>query len=310
MALLAATGEVTALSFGSECGDIDLLRRAADEGHFDRERFLQCMDAGMPYASARSEAYPSVVRKVLTSPNNLLAIEYIRAARKYLPNAELFTVARSGAAHDGKDGRDGIFSASKLREMIRSELPVDSYVPTASVERIRTAIREGRCPVSADTMAIPLLAALRRMSPEDAADLPEISEGLEHRLLAAADVAVDRQTLLDRLKTKRYTQARLRRIMISAYLGLRKKDQAAQPQYLRLLAATKRGTALLKTMRKTAALPVIIKPASLKLLQGPAVEQYTAEVRADSLYALAFPNAKLRGDNNFFRNSPYIAAIE
>ncbi len=310
VAILAATGVVSALSFGSECGDIGLLKRAADKTEFDRSLFLQNMDMGRPYAAARADAYPAEIRKILCSPNNLLAIEYIRAAETFLPAAELFTVARCGAAHDAPEGDGAILSASRIRELLHSGEPADLFLPDAAAVLLQRSLRDGHCPVSVDVFSLPMLAVLRRISPEDASMLPEVSEGLEHRLIASAAVSENRAMLIKRLKTRRYTEARLRRILISAYLGLTKDDQALEPQYLRVLAATKCGTDLLKRMRKQARLPVVTKPAAVKLLTGNAVRQYTAEVRADGLYALAYPREELRSENGFFCRSPYIVPAD
>lgn len=310
VSLLAATGMVSALSFGSECGDIGILKRAADETAFDRTSFLRNMDMGRSYANARAESFPPEIRKIISSPNNLLAIEYIRAAKVCLPDAELFTVSRCGAAHDATVGSKEILSATRIRELVRAGEPVGAFLPETAAKMLDAAVAEGRCPVSVDTLSLPILAELRRISPEAAALLPEVSEGLEHRMIAFAAVSENRTMLLQKLKTRRYTEARLRRILISAYLGLTKSDQGMEPQYLRVLAATKRGTDLLKRMRKQARLPVITKPAAVKLLTGDAVRQYTAEVRADSLYALAYPREALRSENGFFCRSPYIVPAD
>ncbi len=308
--LLAATGVVSALSFGSECGDLAKLKRAAAETEFDHVAFAENMGLGCSYAKARADAYPFEIRKIFSSPNNLLAIEYIRAAEKVMPHAELFTVSRRGAAHDAHTGSAEILSATRIRELVRAGEDTAAFLPEAAAKMLDAALAEGRCPVSADALSLPILAELRRISPEDGANLPEVSEGLEHRLISCAAISENRETLLLRLKTRRYTEARLRRILISAYLGLTKADQAIEPQYLRVLAATKRGTELLKLMRKRANLPVITKPAAVKLLTGDAVRQYTAEARADALYALAYPREALRSENGFFCRSPYIVTAD
>lgn len=310
VSLLAATGVVSALSFGSECGNIGKLKRAADETEFDRTSFLQNMDMGRSYAKARAESFPLEIRKIISSPNNLLAIEYIRSAKACLPDAELFTVSRSGAAHDAAVGSAEILSATRIRELVRAGESVAAFLPGSSVKMLDAALAEGRCPVAIDVLSLMILAELRRISPEEGANLPEVSEGLEHRLIACAAVSENHEALLARLKTRRYTEARLRRILISAYLGLTKADQAMEPQYLRVLAATGRGTDLLKRMRKQARLPVVTKPAAVKLLTGDAVRQYTVEARADALYALAYPRETLRSENGFFCRSPYIVAAD
>ena len=114
-------------------------------------------------------------------------------------------------------------------------------------------------------------------------------EGLGHRLAAAAREAASLEELLDRAKTKRYAYARLRRLVLWAYLGLTPAKLPASVPYLRVLAANEIGRALLGRMRKTARLPVITKPAAIRSLSPDAQRLFETESRAADLYALAYP---------------------
>ncbi len=306
VALLAATGVVGAMSFGSECGDIELLTRAADDASFDRDRFEALLRAGCSYAAARAGALAEGLRCAAEAPNDLLAVEYLRAVRRYLPEAALCAVRRQGAGHDRQELSGAFPSASRLRAMLRNGEAVGGFVPRPCAEMLERERAAGRGPVLEEALDLPVLAALRRMEPASLAALPEVAEGLEYRIAAEAPKASSAKELLDRLKTKRYTRARLRRILTSAYIGLTRAEQTLTPQYLRLLAVSQRGTRLLKEMQGRASLPVITKPAALKALGAPAEALYALEARADSLYALAYPAPETRGSGSLFQISPYV----
>ena len=114
-------------------------------------------------------------------------------------------------------------------------------------------------------------------------------EGVGQRLYNASRNAVTLDAVLDNAKTKRYAYARLRRMVLWAYLGLTPAKLPASVPYLRALAANETGRALLGRMRKTARLPVITKPAAIRSLSPDAQRLFETESRAADLYALAYP---------------------
>ena len=95
------------------------------------------------------------------------------------------------------------------------------------------------------------------MTVKDYAALPDVTEGLQHRLYRAAQSAESLSDFLDRVKTKRYTHARLRRIAWSAALGLRRTDYRLPIPYLRVLGFNPRGREILALAGQTAALPIV-----------------------------------------------------
>lgn len=305
--LLAATGVVDALSFGSECGDAATLQRAAADDTFHSERFTASLRAGRSYAAACAEASRPEIRSILAEPNDLLAIEYLRAARQFLPNAAVCAVQRQGAGHNRLDASGTYPSASALRNRMRDQMDIAAWLPSFSAEILQKEQAAGRAPVFDEASDLPMLAALRRLSPAALAQLPEVTEGLEYRLASATKQAVSISDLLERLKTKRYTCARLRRILMSAYIGLTEAEQKQHPAYLHLLAASRRGTELLHEMKQTARLPVIAKPSAIKKLDASAQMLAALEERTDSLYMLAYPEQRQRGNGNFYASSPWIA---
>ena len=311
--VLAATGLVTHLSFGSECGDASMLQAAAavlDSGEY-REELRRRLDAGMSYAACRQAAAEALLGSeraaLLAQPNNNLGVEYCRALARQGSDIQPVTVLRQGAAHDG-EAVDGIASASAVRTLIRGgqEEQALALMAPAMAEIYRREAAAGRAPVLAETCERAVLARLRSMTESEFAALDEGGEGLANRFRAAAQSAATLTELLDTVKTKRYAYARLRRMALWAYLGITPAQRPERVPYLRVLAANERGRALLSQMKKTAALPVITKPAQGRQLPEEAAQIFALEARATDLYTLAYPDLRMAAAGSEWTESPVI----
>ena len=266
--ILAATGVVTHLSFGSECGDVDKLQRVAvcldgPRYPYELRRFL---DTGMPFAACRQAAVAELLRPELATllayPNNNLGIEYIRALDAMKSGIRPVTVLRAGAGHDGGDHPD-YPSASFLRERI-----------------LAGELRAGN-PASLRYGERGALAVLRSMSEEGFAALPDCGEGLSRRIYRAVRQGRTLEEVYALAKTKRYAHARIRRAVLWGALGLKESDRPDFPPYIRVLGATGRGREVLREMKETACLPVITKPA-----HGKGIPLFELEARCTDLYEL------------------------
>jgi len=197
-------------------------------------------------------------------------------------------------------------SASLIRSRILSGKKTPDGALPDFMDAIAVSERQaGRFPADIRALDQAMTAVLKRMSIEELKEVPEITEGLENAVFNAAKTAGSVPAMLDALKSKRYTHSRLRRILLSAFLGLTRELQQADPPYLRLLAAGENGRELLREIAEKAAVPVVTKPARLKELPGCA-KLAEFEARADALYSLAYPDPKARGDGGFFTRSPFV----
>lgn len=268
--LLAAAGVATHLSFGSECGDVDKLRRVAAclDSEAYRAGLRRFLDEGMPFAACRQ----SVVRgllgeelaELLSQPNNNLGVEYIRALNAAGSGIQPITVPRIGAGHDGGD-HPAYPSASAVREKMLS------------------GALEAANPASLAYCGRAVLARLRGMTVRDWTALPDSGggEGLPQRLVRAAAEAVSLDQFYALAKTRRYAHARIRRLALWAFLGLTEADRPGSPPCLRVLGANERGRALLREMKARARLPVVTKPA-----HGKGIPLLELEARCTDLYQL------------------------
>lgn len=294
---LLATGLVTHLAFGSECGDAERLMAAA-KGLEHPEFPLLLKDAlksGASFPSARQNALEHLLGQdaaLLSSPNNTLGIEYCRALVRQNSTALPLSIPRIGAGHDAADAVEGFASGSAIRSLLRAGQREEalSLMAPAMAEAYLREEAAGRAPVFSETLERAILARLRAMTEEDFAALDESREGLYHRLYESSRTARTVEEFLQTAKTKRYAYARLRRMVLWAYLGLDPHTFPAAPAYLRPLAANETGRALLGKMRKTAALPILTKPADVRRLGKEAQDLFTLEARAADLYSLGYPD--------------------
>ncbi len=289
--IFGALGCVDMLSFGSECGDIGHLYKAAEAvEHLDNELF-DSVKGGGNLAGARYELvsakYGEAFAEPLRNPNDTLAVEYILASRKLCKPIECRAVERKGADHDGTEISDGFASASLLRTMLSGD-KWQNFVPAASEDIIRKETESGRAPADINKLGIAILSKLRTMSTEDFADLFEVSEGLENRIYNAVRSASSLTELYDSIKTKRYSHSRIRRIILSAFIGIRKEYTASLPPYIRVLAMNERGREILSEAKPT--LPIISRYADVRNLPDSAREIFDLECRATDLWALSLPS--------------------
>lgn len=309
VALAAALGCVELLSFGSECGDGELIRRAAGlcETPEALQRLHEGLEQGMSYARARayslSEIDPDAAR-VLCDPNDTLGVEYCRALEQLAPHISPFCVRREGAAHDSAQAADAEMpvSASFIRSVLDGG-DVSSlcrHMPADAFALLEEAVLSGSAPARLSRLDRTLLLTLRSMTSQQLARLPDVTEGLEHRIarcaaeMSGSDCGFER--LCDEIKCKRYTHARLRRILLSALLGLTAAHSMGTPPYLRVLAMNRRGRELLSAKQQCGApLPVITRSAQVTELDERGREIFNLETAAADIYGLTLDSVPEKG---------------
>ena len=149
-----------------------------------------------------------------------------------------------------------------------------------------------------------LLYRLRTASPAELAALYGMDEGLENRFIAAAQTCSTRETLLDCIKTRRYTRARLSRLCAYALLNLTRDFAQTHraPDYARVLGFRKSAAPLLKTIKQRSSIPLITKAANF----GRSNPLFALDVLAQDLWSLGVSNPSLRASGRDFTTSPAI----
>ena len=296
VSLLDALGCVDVLSFGSECGETEPLQKVADT--LDSDRFAALLryhlEGGIAFPEARQRAVEEILGKkgasVLEHPNNTLGVEYLKALRRLDSPICPFTIPRLGAGHDGTLPVGDMASATFLRSLLLAGRTANAapYIPPAALEILCEAARAGRCPADPARIERAMLSALRRLSREQVARLPGISEGLEHRVYEAIRSSGSMEALLNAVKTRRYPLARIRRILLAGFLGLSAGWETRRPPYIRVLGIGRNGADILRAA-KGAALPLVTRVSQFESLPEECRRLFVLESRAADLYALALP---------------------
>ena len=292
--ILISTGVVDTISFGSECGDVARLEQVAAclSSPEYQTALKESLSRGDPYAVCRQKAVESLLgperSELLSTPNNNLGIEYIRALRNRNSTIRPLTVLRRGAAHNSiSSDKPDFLSATQIRRDLNAGVweTVEDYLVPGS----RTILESCSFP-SMDRIERVLLARMRTMSAQDWALLPDsgAAEGLPQRLEKAGRQCTSTAQFLDAVKTKRYTHARLRRLLLWVYLGISAQDRPEHPLYLRVLGFNEKGQAILARMRKEATLPILTKPAHARDLDDVGRRLFELEARCTDLYDLCF----------------------
>lgn len=291
VSIACSLGCVDMLSFGCECGKADLLKTLASALYSDEfeKRLNIILPESTSFASARQcaveEMLSSEYASLLGSPNNILAVEYIAAAKLLKSELELNAVSREGDGYnDEKYSGSSFASASAIRRLIRSGEDYSSLVPDKANELYSDDFSDERRLESA------VLYALRKLSADDIALAPDISEGLENRIYTAVREACSVDELLEKIKTKRYPTARLRRIIMSLFLGIKADHTQGVPPYIRILACNENGKEILSAAEPT--LPIISRASQFNVLEGKAKEIFNLECTADDIYALSFSHPR------------------
>ncbi len=301
--LAVHTGKIDYLSFGAETGDVELLTGVADflsDRHYDGviRSYYEKNKCSFPEARAavvRSELGDTSA-DVLSKPNNILAVEYIKAIRYFRSRITPFAVTRYAAGHDSSGGNEGVLSALAVRSRIKSGADYSGFVPENVRNILEEARLDGRFPADFKKLDISMLADMRRKMPEEIAMCPDIAEGIENRIYDAAGFAGSIDELCAAVKTKRYTYSRIKRIVLNSYLGVRESDVVnSLPPYLRVLGFNETGLSVLREINKSMTYPVVSIYRDVKRAGKTAEHIFDLGSRCADMYNLCLPEIRPRG---------------
>ena len=301
VSLLDALGCVDSISFGSECGDAALLQNAAQAllSPKLKPELQRQLKNGATFARARQAAMESIfdseTAMLLQNPNNILGIEYCKALIKLNSAITPFTIKRIGAQHDEKSESEMILSSSQIREQILAGENVSPFLPPAAAQILAEELACGNAPANAAKLETAVLAKLRCMSREEFGLLPDISEGLENRIYHAVREAVSLDDLYDKVKSKRYTHARIRRLIFSAFLGLQKDSIPPAPPYIRVLGFNEFGKEVLHLAKSTTNLPILTNTSAILSLDKHTGNMLELECKSTDVFMLSLPHIRQCG---------------
>lgn len=264
--ILDAFGNNVILSFGSECGDLSILNNIANVLCDEPKEFTTILthelSKGLSYPKARENAlllYLNDVRKyanILSNPNNILGIEYLKAIKKLKSKVKPFTIKRIDAGYNSLKVKDRLASATAIRNLLKNNEDVKKLMPTPAYNILLDNINHGKMVSDISAFEKEIIYTLRKMSLEEIANLQDVTEGLENSIKQAANSCNNLEDLINSIKSKRYTRSRIQRILIYSILNITKKDiqdsYKVKP-YIRVLGVSQKGKTLLSEISNSRA---------------------------------------------------------
>lgn len=293
--ILDAMKVVDGLSFGSECGDIEIIKKAAeimsDENSAYNELLRQDIKAGIGYPKASHNALCKCMPEygeMLSKPNNTLGISYVKALTAINSNIKPLCIKRDNDYH-GVQSDDGYMSASAIRNMINSAMDYSKYCEDYTAENVHSL-------KNAESF---ILGYLRNISAENLGKIKGSEDGLANLVKKSASNACTIDELFEMCVSKRYTLHRIKRYVMAAILGI---DYDANPEYIRVLAIGKNGARLLKDIKAKSGLDIITKVADYKENS----KMFETDIKATDFQALCSGSVKDRYSGKDFKISPYV----
>lgn len=253
------------LSFGAETADIPTLQQIAKVLYTEPRPYKTLLShelrKGLSFPKARENAlmmYLNDIRRftnVISSPNNILGIEYLKALMKYKSNIQPVAIHRSSVGYNDLEYTDNMASSTAIRNIIKNNGfdALRNVIPEPSYSILMKNIQHGHIVPDLSTFEKEIIYNLRKMDVSEIAGLPDVSEGLEFALKNAANSCNTLNEFLNIIKSKRYTTTRIQRILLYSLLGITKKDMELSKKvtpYVRVLATNKRGKYLISEILK------------------------------------------------------------
>lgn len=316
--ILNSLGIIDFLSFGSETSDIKILNNFAnilyDEPKKYKKILSNYLDTGLSFPKARENALLEYIKNfedvntnfdnyknILSSPNNILGIEYLKALKKYKSSIKPICIKRSVADYNSSDIsiNTSIASATAIRELIKNKNfnTIKTVIPEKSYSILADCINSGCIIPDLNCFEKEIIYVLRKMSIKEIANLPDVSEGLEFLIKKAVNSCNTLTELLNTIKSKRYTITRLQRILLYALLDISKKDMKLSKEvnspYIRVLGFNDNGKKLIsKIMDKNPNQPLItsVKKFVDNNSNTSLQTMLNKDIFATNVYSLGFKN--------------------
>lgn len=304
--ILNSLGVVDFISFGSEIGEITPLLDVANILYKEPKEFSSLITAqlrsGLSYPKAReialsqffgsSQKYSSIV----SNPNNILGVEYLKSLKKHRSHIRPLTIKRDYADYNSTQEENGIASATAIRTMIKNKKNVHKVIPYETYELLEKCIEEEKIIPSLSVFEKEIIYTLRKMTLSEIAELPDVSEGLENKIKLAANNFNTLEELIANIKSKRYTQSRIQRILLYALLNISKKDINQSKRvtpYIRVLGFNKHGKRIISAI--AAANPKLKIIVSVKKFIETSTDNVLKnmilkDILATNIYTLGYKN--------------------
>jgi predicted nucleotidyltransferase len=315
VSLLDKLGIVTDICFGSECGDISALTSIAKILLEEPDEYKVTLNAlikeGKTFPTARMEALKTVAPNyeddILSSPNNILGIEYIKALIRLKSNINPVLISRKTAGYHNieltsqaeshnmdltEQADSAISSATAIRKAIQEEkslIRLKSHVPGPVYNILQNEYNKS-FPVSENDFTLLLQYKLLQETAESLTSYTDVSLDLANRMEGICTSGILYEQYAQKIKSRQWTLTRVNRVMLHILLNLKAKNfmhynLTGYTQYARLLGFRKSSSHLLRIIAKNNAIPVITKMADAKqILSKTGITMLSEDINAAHLY--------------------------
>lgn len=325
ISLLNSLNIVDYISFGSEIGNLDILNEIAhilvEEPPYYKDRLKIYLKKGNSFSVSRSMALKDYylkynkdnlnIEKILASPNNILAIEYLKALIRLNSSMIPVTVKRIGSQFKETELSHRISSATAIRKKLLENneaiKEIEKFVPFSSYKYLIEYLKNNSFNSLNNYNQI-IHYLLRIKNAESLRDIMDIEPGLENRIINMSGKYYDIDKFIQNIVTKRYPRSRIQRILVHLMAGL-DRDKFMDilpnyPAYIRVLGANEKGFGLLRRIKEKSNIPIITKFSDYKKHDSPYIEKIiTFDKKATDLFYLGVIS------NPPFRDKDYYTTI-
>ena len=283
--------DIDGICFGVESGEkqeyLAIAKALLEESKEFKKALKENLDNGLSFAKARYNALEQTNNNLnlclLSSPNNVLGIEYVKALLTLNSTIEIYPMIREGD-HNDPTLKKGITSATSIREVIK----------TGKIKKLKKNLPKWtyqditEYPFIFDKL---IMASIVKKDSEQLSKILDCTEGLENRIKAFSKDNHTVNALIEKVLTKRYTRTRIQRILISALLDIDKKlieGALDSNTYAKVLAiASDTGKDLISTLSKSSVIPLLTRKSDCANLKKWDEKCFSIDIKACELYSLA-----------------------
>lgn len=319
VSFLDSLGIVDSICFGSECNDLNGLQKIADilyDEPKEYQNFLQSgLRDGLSFPAARQEALSAYMRNtdhtlLLSNPNNILGIEYLKALKKLDSPIRPYTIKRQESNYHDKDLQSNYSSASAIRSLlaysssaittrtvggtfentpfsnILSEL--EDQVPSCCLELLKDYHRV-KYPIYQNDFSLIMKYKLLNKSAGDLSRYMDVSEELANRISNQLNNFFNYKQFCELLKTKEITQTRINRALLHIMLGIKKSSveeyiEGGYHYYARLLGYRKDREKILGSVVRNGTLPLLTSLYETEEIPEVGQKMLFHDILASNLY--------------------------
>lgn len=304
---------ISHLAFGSEHSDLDELSKISEflaKENLDFKTSLKkYLKKGLSYPKSRENALKEFFPEItfnLNQPNVILGLNYLKVLKELDSKIHPLPIKRIGGYHS-IDPIKNIAGATLIRNLIKDkESGYQDFLTEETNSTIKNILKKGFEPVFLDNFSSQIMYMLRKKEKEDFLKYPGVTEGLENKIVTSLLKGNNPEEIINSMKSKRYTETRIRRILIEILLGITSEYENKNPDYLRVLAFNEKGRRILKNMKEKSSLPIITKFADFyQRASSNSKLLLDLEISTTNIYTQVQKKEIFNLYNQDFTNSPY-----